>query len=383
VKRALRERRPDVVVLIDFGAFNIRVARFCKQIGLKVCYYFPPGSWRREGNKGAELAHITDLLAVPFPWATERYNALGANAVTVGHPLVERVKAQFSRAEFADHFGMNPHAPIIGLLPGSRRQEVTHLLPTLLDSARLLAQKVPDAQFIISVAPSISQERMAEYLVAQGDLHASLGEIWHEFVQEAETKVIKPVQEVAERLSRGTQAQLVTSEGLLVPYNTLEEGRKAEEHSERVRLWGENRLPPIVLAKGVTYDIMAHSNLLWACSGTATLEAALFETPMLILYRGSKILELEYRLLGLKRKLKHIGLPNILVNRRIVPELLQDEANPQAIVELSLPLLNDVAARQAVKRDLREVRESLGGEGASRRTAQLVLDLAQNKNLSQ
>src|SRR5437870_82726 len=68
VKKAVRTRRPDLVVLVDFGAFNVRVARFCKQQEIKVLYYFPPGTWRRSGAQGAELAEITDLLAVPFEW---------------------------------------------------------------------------------------------------------------------------------------------------------------------------------------------------------------------------------------------------------------------------------------------------------------------------
>ncbi len=92
IKDALRTRQPDVVVLIDFGAFNVRAARYSKQLGLRVCYYFPPGAWRRTGDKGAELAQITDVLATPFPWATERFKNLGANAVYVGHPLLERVQ---------------------------------------------------------------------------------------------------------------------------------------------------------------------------------------------------------------------------------------------------------------------------------------------------
>jgi lipid-A-disaccharide synthase len=115
VRRALRTRRPDVVVLIDFGAFNIRVARYSKQLGLKVCYYFPPGAWRRTGTQGAELARVTDLLAVPFPWAETRFRELGANAVYVGHPLLERVQTSMSREEFAAQFGMDPSRPIIGL----------------------------------------------------------------------------------------------------------------------------------------------------------------------------------------------------------------------------------------------------------------------------
>ena len=132
VKKELRSRRPDVVVLIDFGAFNVRAARFCKGLGLRVCYYFPPGSWLRTGTRGAELSVLTDVIAAPFPWAAERYAGLGANTVYVGHPLLERVQPKMTREEFAAQFGMDAAKPIVGLLPGSRRHEVIHLMPALL-----------------------------------------------------------------------------------------------------------------------------------------------------------------------------------------------------------------------------------------------------------
>jgi lipid-A-disaccharide synthase len=378
VKQALRQRRPDVVVLIDFGAFNVRAARFCKQLGLKVCYYFPPGSWRREGDKGAELARITDLLAVPFPWAAERYARMGANAVYVGHPLLERVHAVLSRADFAAQFGMDAAKPIIGLLPGSRHHEVSHLMPTLLDAARIIYNRHPDAQFVVGVAPTISPELMAGYLAQHAELRGRLAEIWHEFAQEAETKVLQPVKQTAKALTKQTGPLLVTNNGVIVPADSLRREMEARRRSEHLRARAEAGLPPTVLAKGLTYDVMAHSDVLLTCSGTATLEAAIFETPMVILYRGSRIMEIEYKLRGMDKKLRHIGLPNILADRRIVPELIQQDANPQAIAAHALELLDDIDRRRRAREDLRAVREALGTPGASARTARLVLELAQH-----
>lgn len=371
----LRKRRPDVVVLIDFGAFNVRVARVAKQLGLKVLYYFPPGAWRRTGTHGAELARITDVLATPFPFSVERFQALGANAVCVGHPLLERVRATLSREEFARQFGMDPAHPIVGLLPGSRRQEVTHLMPTLLHTARLLYQNVPDAQFVVAVAPSISPEMMHHYLTEHTDLRDRLADIWHEFAQEAETKVLKPVTRTAEALAPQGRRKLVTSGGVLVPEEALREEMEARRRSEHLRARAERTPPPTVLAKGMTQEVMAHSDLLLTCSGTATLEATVFLTPMVVLYRGSKLMELEYNLRGLKKKLRYISLPNILANKAIVPELIQTDATPEAIAATALPLLNDITARQKMKQDLQEIRALLGTPGASERTAKLVLEL--------
>jgi lipid-A-disaccharide synthase len=379
VKRALRERRPDVVTLIDFGAFNVRVARDAKQLGLKVCYYFPPGAWRRTGNRGAELARITDVVATPFPWSAERFQSLGVNAVCVGHPLVERVKAVMTREEFCAQFGMNAAQPIIGILPGSRHHEVAHLMPVLLDAARLLYQRVPEAQFVVGVAPSISEEMMAQYLVGQPELGERLGEIWHEFTQEAETRVWKPVARTAQKLAGQQGTALVTTAGIVVSSDILEETEKARRRSEHLHSQADRMPPPTVLTKGLTYDVMAHSDVLLTCSGTATLEAAIFATPMVILYRGSKIMEIEYRLRGIKKKIQHIGLPNILADKRICPELIQEEATPEAIAEHALPLLNEIEARQQARQDLSAVRAMLGEPGASAKTAQLILDLANKR----
>jgi lipid-A-disaccharide synthase len=375
VKRALSERRPDVVTLIDFGAFNVRVARYAKKIGLKVCYYFPPGSWRRTGTHGAELARITDALALPFPWAAERYRALGANAVLVGHPLLDRVHARMSREEFAAQFGMEPAHPIIGLLPGSRRHEVMHLMPTLIQAARRIYENVPDAQFVVGVAPTISAEMMAGYLSGEGDLLDRLNDIWHEFAQEAETKILRPVARTASRLKPTMHPSLVTSTGVLMPVEALQEQLKARRRAEHQRARTERTPPPTVLIKGLTYEVMAHSDVLLICSGTATLEAAIFGTPMVILYRGSKVMELEYHLRGIHKKVPVIGLPNILAGHSILPELIQRDATPEAIARCALPMLNDMTIRHRIKQDLAEVRALLGEPGASVRTARLILDM--------
>ena len=376
LKRELRARKPDVVVLIDFGAFNMRAARYAHEQGLKVFYYFPPGAWRRTGPQSAEIARITDAIATPFEWSAERLRTVGANVTWVGHPILERVRPVLSRAEFAAQFGMDPARPIIGLLPGSRRHEVSHLMPTLLDAARLLYRKVPEAQFVVGVAPSISQTLMAGYLTHHTELRNHLGEIWHEFTKEAKKKVRNSV--AGNLVSQGQRA-MVTADGVVVPAETMELEMQARHRSEQIHARADRTLPPTVLVRGLTYDLMAHSDLLLTCSGTATLEAAVFGTPMVILYRGSKLMELEYKLRGIDKKIKHIGLPNILADRRIVPELIQEQATPEAIAELALPLLNDVAIRHQARQDLLSVRAFLGEPGASERTARLVLDLARRK----
>jgi len=279
-----------------------------------------------------------------------------------------------TREQFAESLGLSPDKPIIGLLPGSRRQEIVHLVPTLLETAKTLYAQVPDAQFVMSVAPTISEDTLRQWLVHHSEFRDKIADIWHEFVYEAETKILRPVARTARRLSGQPVPQFVTPEGLIVSADTLEETRTTSALQQN--LSRPKGLPPIVLAKGVTYDIMAYSHVLLACSGTATLEATLFETPMVILYRGSKIMELESLLRGTRKKLRFMGLPNIIADRSVVTELIQEQANPETITQIALPLLNDVTARQKMKAELRAIKESLGEPGASAKTADLVLELA-------
>lgn len=374
LRKALLARKPDVVVLIDFGFFNVRAAKFCKAHGMKVVYYFPPGSWRREGSKGANLAELTDLLAVPFSWGEERYRKLGCNAKYVGHPLVERVKPEMSREEFAEQFGMSPERPIIGLLPGSREQEVKHLMPTLIDAARLIYSEVKDAQFVIGVAPSISLEMMQGYLRHDPVIADRLGELWNEYVVEPGARALKPVLKSAQSLIQPDRQMVTVAGGPPISENAWKE--RLEKQAKVMKKNQEVGLPPLALAKGLTYDVMAHSNVLLTCSGTATLEATIFETPMVILYRGSALMEIEYYLRGMNKKLIHIGLPNILAQKRIVPELIQHDATPEIICKHTLEMLNDFGIRARVKNDLREVRLSLGEPGASEKTARLIIEIA-------
>ena len=378
VKRTLRSRRPDVVVLIDFGFFNIRVARFAKSIGLKVVYYFPPGAWRRDSAANPELARVTDLVATPFSWSLDRLREAGANAHYVGHPLLERIQPTMTRAEFCAQFGMDPASPVIGLLPGSRRHEVVHIMPLLLQAARCIYKSLPDSQFIVGVAPGMSQEMMAGFLKGNDEFLGKINDIWHEFAQEAETRVVKRVTRTARNLGHAGQ-RVVTTSGVVLPLEALRSG-PAQDAERAIDRRSSRRLPPTVLAKGVTTEIMAHSNVLLTCSGTATLEAAVLQTPMVVVYRGSALMGLEYTLRGLRKKIPNIALPNILARARIVPELIQQDATPTAVADCAIELLNNVEARARARQALGEVRDMLGSPGATQRTASLVLAVARGES---
>lgn len=365
VKKALKDRMPDLVILIDFGAFNVRVARYSKQLGLKVCYYFPPGSWRREGVANKELATLADLLVVPFSWSAERFQNMGACAVNVGHPVLERVKPRYTREQFADMLGLSLHQPIIGLLPGSREHEVKHLMPVMVKSAYQITRTLPDAQFVVGAAPTLSLDLLRSRissLAAEQSIPSVL------------RQELKQIQKKAEQLTPKLQPVLVTEAGMKMPLNKISKEKEKEAQKPP-------QFPPIAIAKDLTYDVMAHSDALIICSGTATLEAACFATPMVILYRGSKVMEMEYRLLRLDKKIKFIGMPNILADRLIVPELIQQQADPDTIAEHVITMLTNLSERDRIKQDLQMVRESLGEPGASMRTAKLALSMVKGERL--
>lgn len=363
--REIERRRPAVVILIDFGAFNVKVARWCKARGVKVLYYFPPGSWKRRGRLNPEIAQIADRIATPFPWSAQRLAEIGAKVEFVGHPLLEIVRPTLTRAQFAERFGMEPGKPIIGLLPGSRRFEVEYNTPAMLGAAQRITQEMPEAQFVFGVASEAARQRIEACLERQQQ------ELADSLSLRREPDALKA--EAQREGPRNARWKMVTPEGVTV--SSEEMNRRFALRRRLLEQAGQYTLPPVVLAENLTYDVMAHSDALIICSGTATLEAAILGTPMVILYRGSKLMEVEYRLRRIHR-IEHIGMPNILAGERIVPEFIQQQASPEALAEATLRLLRDPQTRARAREALLQVRTLLGTPGASARTAQIALELA-------
>jgi lipid-A-disaccharide synthase len=157
---ACRERRPAVVVLLDFPEFNLRLAKRLKRLDLKVIYYISPQLWAwRRGRIRIVKRHVDRMLVI-LPFEEDYYRARGVNVEFVGHPLLEGFEAVSDRENFCRTFGLDPELKTIALLPGSRRREVEYILPTLLEASRLVLQRLP-AQFLISVAPAIDPEQVA------------------------------------------------------------------------------------------------------------------------------------------------------------------------------------------------------------------------------
>ena len=167
LKRHIREERPDVLLLVDFAEFNMPLAKFAQKHGVPVVYYIPPKAWAWRAKRAQKLAKWADVVASIFPFEAEFYRNAGANAEFVGHPLVDFAQTPLSTQAARTHLNLSKsgdaeNTPVIGLMPGSRRSEIRHILPVMLSAAANVAQVYPNAQWILPLAPGISRERIAK-----------------------------------------------------------------------------------------------------------------------------------------------------------------------------------------------------------------------------
>ena len=299
LKRALAADPPDALVLIDAGFFNVPLGRWAKERRLcPVFYYFPPGSWRRTPGKGhRRMGPASDVVVTPFPWSEALLRQAGADAHFVGHPLLDLVHPTLEAADFYDRFGLDPHRPLIALLPGSRRLEIQHILPALVGAAGEIARRIPGAQFALALAPSAPRDLVETSIRREqrpGGRAARLQLLMHQagdrLAQIAQNTLTPPL------------TRLATNEGLTLP--------AAPEPDERPAPVHERPLPshaPLVIVEDLTYDVLARSDLVITKSGTSTLEAAILQKPMIIVYRVPPVVTLEVRLRWRKLGITHIG----------------------------------------------------------------------------
>lgn len=299
--RALDERTPDVVFLIDYPGFNIRFAREAKKRGVRVIYYVSPQVWAWHKSRIEQLKQVVDEMLVIFPFEEKIYRDAGlSNTHFIGHPLVERIDEERScyqsREAFALQHGLNSEKDWLLVFAGSRSEEVRRLLPIMSSAASEYASH-NDLQPILVESSSISED--------QYDRYERTGQtpIWH--------------------------------------------FRDAD----------------------ATHELMYHSQLGILKSGTTTLEAALLGLPGVICYRTHP---LSYAIGKRVVKLPYIGLANIVVGKKLYPELLQSDVSKN---NLLVGLDGLLASREAFQRELTGLAEKLRGPapGPSRYVAETLL----------
>jgi lipid-A-disaccharide synthase len=295
VARIAREK-PDAVLLVDYPDFNLRAARACKRLGLRVIYYISPQVWAWRRGRVRQIARYVDEMIVIFPFEETFYRQRGVAVTYVGHPLVEEL------ASIPVRSAEGPQTPLrVALMPGSRRMEVGSLLGPMLDAVSAMARTRP-LEVVLIQAPTIDRAQIDTILRAAGSRTA---------------------------------------------------------------------LPAIEIVSERRSEALASSDLALSSSGTATLEAAVLNVPVIVMYRLSPATHWLARHLV---KLPHFSLVNIVAGREVVPELLQDQVTGPMIAAAAERLL-DPAAYRHVRAELTRVRALLGEPGASRRAAEKIATL--------
>jgi lipid-A-disaccharide synthase len=301
---AAEAERPDALVLIDFSGFNFRLAPAIKRLGVPVIYYISPQIWASRAGRLATIRAIADRVLVIFPFEAEIYEKGDVPVEFVGHPLIDLAKPSATRESFLTAHGLIPSAPTVAILPGSRPNEVSRILPDLVAAARLIGRDVPGAQFVVARAPHLDDS------------------LFHTVGNDAGAR--------------------------------------------------------FTIVEGDTDTVLASADVALTASGTATVQAALHDTPMVVVYRMAPF---SYQLARRVVKLDTIGMVNLIAGEKIVPELVQEAFTPEAVAREAISMLTDRDRAARIRAGLATVRSRLGGPGASRRAAEAILRMVSSRPL--
>jgi lipid-A-disaccharide synthase len=159
---------PDLLILIDYPGFNLRLAKVAKKAGIKVLYYISPQIWAWRQGRVKKITRLVDHMAVILPFEAPFYEKAGVPVTFAGHPMLDLVKVAMNRDEAAASFGLDPAQKIVGLFPGSRKNEIERLLPVILDTAVELRERFPDIQFVLPLASTLAEEDIASQVRKAG-----------------------------------------------------------------------------------------------------------------------------------------------------------------------------------------------------------------------
>jgi lipid-A-disaccharide synthase len=282
---------PDVLILIDFPGFNLKIAEFAKQHHIQVCYYISPKIWAWNRKRVHKIKRLVDKMLCILPFEIDFYKQYDYHkAVYVGNPLMDAINAYPFSAGFKKNNQL-PEKPIIALLPGSRKMELQKILPEMLK----VKKHFPDHQFIIAGAPGFDES------------------YYHQF-----------------------------------------------------------NIDGFKLVFGQTYDLLKNAEAAIVTSGTATLETALLKVPQVVCYKANALSVMIARALV---KINYISLVNLIMDKKVVTELIQEDCSEEKITkEISL-ILNDENYRSRIMNDYRMLADKVGAAGASEKAAEEIIKM--------
>jgi lipid-A-disaccharide synthase len=164
LKKYLLKYRVDLIVLIDFPSFNMRLARFAKKHNFPSVYYFPPSAWTEKTDRAIEVSFTVNKVIATFSHTMEIYKKAGREAVFYGHPVMGKLKPSISREEAFELFDISPDKLLVSIFPGSRNQEINHMLPVFIEGAQIIKKKLPELQFTVSCVSEYMEKKIKYYL---------------------------------------------------------------------------------------------------------------------------------------------------------------------------------------------------------------------------
>lgn len=290
-KSDIEKFQPDAIILIDNSGFNLRIAKWAKASQFKTHYYISPQVWASRAGRIEKIKKDVDAMYVILPFEKEFYAKHDYDVQFVGHPLIDEIadRKQINPNTFRETYHLSKK-PIIALLPGSRKQEITKMLSVMLS----VVKDYPEYQFVIAGAPSQSFE------------------FYRPFIEKDNVAFIS----------------------------------------------------------NKTYDLLSISHAALVTSGTATLETALFKVPQVVCYKANAI---SYQIAKRIITLKYISLVNLIMDREVVTELIQNDLNTNRLKKALTAILNK-DRRQNLFIDYYDLEKKLGGKGASQKTAKLIYE---------
>ena len=288
VKYLKNEFKPDLVLLIDYGAFNLQISKALKKANIKTFFFIPPQIWASRKYRLKTIKKNIDKVLTIFPFEKEFYEKAGIDSTYVGHPIVSELPTCNNKEEFFLKHDLDINKKLVGVFPGSRIFEIKFLLKIFVEALRLIEKTRKDVQFVFSHAMNLKDDAFS------------------------------------------------------VPYKKI---------------------------KGENHQLLAYSDALILASGTVALEAAMYQTPMLIAYRGPLLFYIGYLIV---RNIKRACLVNIITKTDYVDEYLMYDATPNKIAKGIIEILDNPKKRAHILKGCARTKELLGNKHCVEEVAHII-----------